>query len=101
MFDTFVTVFPHVLSYGDLVFGGNQPIVFDAPAIRERLARPEVREHFERAGVDILALLEPYLAREPRVIGPDHDRSQLQDINTDLFPKDEYGVPRGSPAARR
>ena len=98
--DTFVTVFPYVLSYGDVVLGSSSPITFDAAAIRERLARPSVREHFEQGGIDILALLEPYLSRGPRVIGPEDDRSNLRDINTDVFPKDEYGVPRPAPTVR-
>ena len=86
--DTFVTVFPHVLSYGDVVLGSNSAIPFHAAAIRERLSSAGAREHFERAGIDILALLEPYLARAPRVIGPGDDRTHLRDINTDMFPKD-------------
>ena len=43
--------------------------------------------------MDIVALLTPYLDRAPRVYGPADDRSHLMDINTDLFPKDEFSVP--------
>ena len=43
--------------------------------------------------MDIVALLTPYLDRAPRVYGPADDRSTLVDINTDLFPKDEFSVP--------
>jgi spermidine synthase len=91
--NTFVTVFPHVLSYGDIVLGSNGPIAFDAAAIRRRLAEPEVQAHYKQAVVDIVALLTPYLDRAPRVYGPGDDRSALVDINTDLFPKDEFSVP--------
>src|SRR6185503_19469748 len=88
--NTFVTVFPHVLSYGDIVVGSNAPIPFDASAIRARLAHPRVQAYYARAVVDIEALLTPYLDKAPRVYGPSDDRSALVDINTDLFPKDEF-----------
>ena len=91
--NTFVSVFPHVLSYGDIVVGSNQPITFDREAIRRRLEDPRVRAYYGRAVVDIVALLTPYLDRAPRVYGPGDDRSHLTDINTDLFPKDEFSVP--------
>jgi spermidine synthase len=91
--DTFVSVFPHVLSYGDIVLGSNQPIAFDAAAIRRRLDDPRARAYYQHAVVDIVPLLEPYLKREPRIYGPSHDRSRLADINTDLFPRDEFSVP--------
>jgi len=91
--NTFLTVFPHVLSYGDIVLGSNEPIAFDAAAIRARLADPDARAYYAGAVVDIDALLTPYLDRAPRVYGPADDRSKLTDINTDLFPKDEFSVP--------
>lgn len=91
--NTFVSVFPHVLSYGDIVIGSNQSIAFDSEAIRRRLEDPRVRAYYGRAVVDIVALLTPYLDRAPRVYGPGDDRSHLTDINTDLFPKDEFSVP--------
>ena len=89
---TFVKIFPHVLSYGSIVLGSNEPITFDPEIIRARVMNPAVLAHYAQAGVDILALLEPYLGAAPIVFGPSHDRSMLQDINTDLFPKDEFAV---------
>ena len=91
--NTFLSVFPHVLSYGDIVLGSNEPIGFDADAIRRRLDDPRARAYYGRAVVDIVPLLAPYLDRAPRVYGPADDRSHLADINTDLFPKDEFSVP--------
>jgi len=92
--DTFVNVFPHVMSYGDILIGSNQVIAFDAGAVRRRLEDPRVRKYYERAAVDIVALMDGYLDRTPRVYGPSDDRSSLDDINTDLFPKDEFSFPR-------
>jgi spermidine synthase len=92
--DTFVKVFPHVLSYGDVLVGSKQPIPFDPALVRRRLSDPAVQDHYRQAGVDIEAVLAPYLDRTPRVFGPDDDRRTIVDINTDLYPKDEFGVPR-------
>jgi spermidine synthase len=92
--DTFASVFPHVLSFGDIALGSEAPIPFDARAIEQRLQDPAVRSHYLRAGIDIDALLAPYLTGPgPRHIDvgpPDH-----HDLNHDLFPRDEFSVPRG------
>ena len=91
--DTFTAVFPHVLSFGDIALGSETPIRFDAKAIEQRLQDPAVRSHYLRAGIDIDALLAPYLAAPgPRHIdaGPAHHH----DLNHDLFPRDEFSVPR-------
>ena len=91
--NTFVTVFPHVLDYGDIVIGSRERIAVDTDVIRARLSDPDVRARYKDSGVDILPLLAPYLDRQPRVYGPADDRSPMFDINTDLFPKDEFGLP--------
>ncbi|HEV8347044.1 MAG TPA: fused MFS/spermidine synthase [Vicinamibacterales bacterium] len=94
--NTFITVFPHVLDYGDIVIGSKEQIAVDAEAIRARLSDPDVRARYKDSGVDILPLLAPYLDRQPRIYGPADDRSPMLDINTDLFPKDEFGLPAQS-----
>jgi spermidine synthase len=96
--NTFVKVFPHVLSYGDIVIGTNEPLAFDLGQIRSRLSAREVQDYYWASGVDILTWLSPYLDRLPHVFGPDHDRSALVDINTDLFPRDEFDLGGGWPA---
>jgi spermidine synthase len=94
---TFVKVFPHVLAFGpDILIGSNDPVVFERDPIMARLASAHVRNYFGRAGVDIERFLAHYLA-DVQVIGADQDRAALQDINTDLFPRDEYNLPRVLP----
>lgn len=88
--NSFLKVFPHVLSFGSIVLGSNEPIVFDRDALRARLADPDVRRHYMAAGIPIGPLLAPYLDSRPGVYGPEFDRSTLADVNTDLFPKDEF-----------
>jgi spermidine synthase len=90
--NTFVKVFPYVLSYGDIVLGSNQRIEFDPDTVRARLGHPNVQAHYRESGIDIHAVLAPYLERSPRVFGPADDRSSIVDINTDLYPKDEFSV---------
>ena len=92
--NTFINVFPYVLDYGDIVIGSREPIVFDAAAIRERLTDRGVGGRYAESGVDILALLAPYLDRRPQFYTPADDRSNQRDVNTDLFPKDEFGLPQ-------
>jgi spermidine synthase/MFS family permease len=87
---TFVSVFPHALKVGDTLMGSDAPIAFDPGAIRSRLAEPFTEGYFRRAEVDIVGLIEDALARPVARWGPELDRSQLVDLNTDLFPRDEY-----------
>ena len=72
------------------MIGSNQPIEFEPSAIHSRLAGAQ--SHYLASGIDILALVAPYLDRSPQVFDPSYDRSVLDDVNTDLFPKDEWGV---------
>ena len=89
--DTFASVFPHVISFGDILVGSRTPIAFDADAIRARVRQPAVLDHFWRAGIDIDALLAPYLQNPRPIAGP---REALADLNEDLFPRDEFTLPR-------
>jgi predicted membrane-bound spermidine synthase len=89
--NTFVKVFPHVLSYGPIVLGSDQRIDLVPEMVRSRVMDPSVVDYYAQAGVDIRTLLAEYIDRVPAVFDPSHDRSILRDINTDLFPKDELG----------
>jgi spermidine synthase len=91
--DTFGTVFPHVLSFGDILVGSESPIPFDVNQVVARLRAPEVQAHYRRAGIDAEALLEPYLRNFAR---PAATPSGLRamDLNEDLFPRDEFSAPR-------
>ncbi|MBY0496553.1 MAG: fused MFS/spermidine synthase [Cyanobacteria bacterium] len=88
--DTFVSVFPHALLFGDILVGSAEPIAFDPNVIRERIGA--VRDYYSEAGIDIMGLVAPYLAAEPRRFGPG-DARRMTDLNTDLFPRDEFSLP--------
>jgi len=90
--NTFLKVFPHVLDFGQIAIGSPDPIEADAQDLRRRLGHLEVRKHYRVAGVPINDLLAPFtkLDFSKHLIGPQTDRSQLTDINTDLHPRDEF-----------
>ena len=91
--DTFLKAFPHVAVFGHTLVGSNEPIPFDPAAVRARLDNPFTAAYYPQGGVDIHAILGPVLEQGPVVYGPDYDRSGLSDVNTDLFPRDEYRAP--------
>lgn len=90
--DAFVKAFPYVLAFGHTLIGSETKIAFDPEVVRARLRHPFTRAYYERAGIDIEALLGPHLDAGAVAFGPEVDRERLVDVNTDLFPKDEYLV---------
>ena len=90
---TFVSVFPHVVSYGSILLGSRDPIVIDPETIRRRLSDPRVRSHYDNSDVDIQAELGFYIDQTPTIFDPSSDRSSIVDINSDLFPRDEFDIP--------
>ncbi len=90
--DTFISVFPHVASLPGILLGSNEPFQIDRSTVIERASAPHVAEHYRRAGIDIVALLDAYLTGPSAHFDPGFDRSGLTDLNTDLFPKDEFDL---------
>lgn len=88
--DTFISVFPHALLFGDIMVGSSDPIAFDPAVIRGRVWA--VRDYYSEAGIDIVGLVGPYLAAGPARFGPG-DARRMTDLNTDLFPRDEFSLP--------
>ena len=87
---TFLRAFPYVLVFGETLIGSNEPISFERSVVQGRLRDPFTTAHYARGAVDHEALLAQAIDRGPTAIGPDLDRTPYVDINTDLFPKDEY-----------
>lgn len=82
--------FPHVVMIDDwILIGSNEPIVIDEDAALARARSPEVQAYFRDAGVDAEALLTTAL-KKITVLGP---ISADADMNSDLFPKDEFEKP--------
>jgi spermidine synthase len=91
--DTFLSVFPHVRSFGNILIGSEMPIEFDAALVRARLRAPAVEAYYRRAGIDLESLLDPYLRTSAIVPLPALGRPKA-DLNEDLFPRDEFSVRR-------
>jgi spermidine synthase len=89
--DTFVRVFPYAVVVPGILIGSNEPIDLDPRVIAARLGDARVRAHYARAGIDALRMMREHLLN-PTVYRPDFDRSALTDVNTDLFPKDEFDL---------
>jgi hypothetical protein len=98
--DTFVSVFPHAILYEQsgvqLLIGSNEPIVWDAAAMGRRLGHEFSRAYYARVGVDAERYMRAFAGATPVVFGAERDRAKPADLNTDLFPRDEFLVPRGS-----
>ena len=95
---TVVDVFPHVLSIDSasahFMIAGDTPIEFSTEAIRRRFGRPEVQAYLERSGLAerTAADIDLFLRSARIVVVRPGDRGPWAtgDVNTDLFPRDEY-----------
>jgi predicted membrane-bound spermidine synthase len=89
---TFASVFPHVVEVADgrVLIGSAGPLPVDVPVWQERLDRPEVRAYLGGTRADrVRAHLE-----RARAGGP-----AMAEVNTDLFPRDEFNAPAAPPPA--
>jgi spermidine synthase len=89
---TFLSVFPYVLRFGDNVdIGSAQPIAFDRAALYARAHDGFVHDYFAAAGIDVEAMVDDYLQPDKATAyGPDAPRVDQVDVDTDLFPRDEF-----------
>ncbi len=88
--NTFQAVFPYIFYVDGLVLiGSNEPIVADWNAIRQRAESPFSRAHYGSAGIDLWVLIAKYRAHTSTLPG---NQPISAEINTDLFPKDEYSI---------
>ncbi|AQG82336.1 spermine synthase [Spirosoma montaniterrae] len=88
--NTFRAVFPHVVYCDKLVLiGSNQPIPLDWSAIMERTKVPFTTQHYARSGIAITTLIANY---QPYIKALTRPALTSTEINTDLFPKDEYSI---------
>lgn len=88
--NTFRAVFPYV-AYGDrlILIGSNQPINLDWAAIDQRAGSAFSKRHYGRSGMDAQALLTGYRPKLKLLSAPS---AVSTEINTDLFPRDEYSL---------
>jgi spermidine synthase len=91
---SFREVFSHVIVVGEIAIGSEQPIEVDSEAISRRLSDPFTTEYYQRVTTDvrplIAGLIEGTFIRQPSMI----EHAGKHDLNSDLFPRDEYLVPQ-------
>jgi hypothetical protein len=87
---SFVSVFPHAILIRPLsvLVGSKSPIPWDREAVLARLDSPAFREWAARAQVDPAEFARMF-ADPPVVWAPGTPRPRGE-VNTDLFPRDEY-----------
>jgi len=88
---TFRSVFPHVVEMHPALIGSDRPVVVDRQAILARYDSVVVQDRLKAAAVDT-AEVRRWFERAPIVaLGASTDEA---DLNTDLFPRDEYYLNR-------
>ena len=85
---TFRSVFPYGVDMGMYMMGSLQPIVYDPQAILTRLEDPHVTRYLQAADINIQELRDAVPTTWS--VWGEEDRPSDEDINTDLFPRDEY-----------
>jgi spermidine synthase len=89
---TLLEVFPYVLRLGAVHIGSDTPVPFDRALLDERLRDGYFASYFADVGMDVLDLLTPFLD-EAELLGPEAPRIAVDDLNTDMFPRDEFTLP--------
>ncbi|MFL5728728.1 MAG: spermine synthase [Cytophagaceae bacterium] len=87
--NTFMQVFPYCYQIWPGILGSNEPIEIDSLKIMERLKSPFTEKYLNNAGIDLKPVLKDYFHSAEKI----NASTLKQDVNTDLFPKDEYFVP--------
>jgi hypothetical protein len=82
---TFIKVFEHSILCGSILIGSNEPIRLDTAAIIRNSQNQFSRMHFNKISVDIAGEITSAL----RTISSPRVNVQTE-LNTDLFPRDEY-----------
>lgn len=90
---SFLAVFPHAILVDGIAIGSQQPVQTEAAEILARITDPFTTEYYGRVGGDLRPLLASLLAGQFKRYSPETERPAARDLNSDLFPKDEYMIP--------
>jgi hypothetical protein len=61
--------------------------------VLRRLSDPFTSEYYRRIGTDVQPLVASLATGNFSRFSPDIERLPTRDLNSDLFPRDEYNVP--------
>lgn len=84
-----LSVFPYVLQLNDVVIGSDRPTQYSDDLLANRLQSVDVGRYLDAANWKPDLILHRLTGNPARMWGP-HDPRVDSDVNTDLFPKDEY-----------
>lgn len=90
---SFLEVFPYAILVEGIAIGSQQPFALDREAALRRLADPFTTEYYGRLGLDLRPLVGDLLAGKFSRYSPGTPWPVKRDLNSDLFPRDEYMVP--------
>jgi predicted membrane-bound spermidine synthase len=90
---SFLEVFPHAIVVDGIAIGSEQPIAAEPDGILRRLTDPFTTEYYRRVGSDWRSLMANLTAGRFIRYSPETERPAKRDLNSDLFPRDEYMVP--------
>jgi len=87
---TFRQVFPYTVYTDELVLiGSTTPITLNWDTIYQRAAHPFTHRYHQQAHIDLKGMLTRY---QPHTTTESNRENPTADINTDLFPRDEFNV---------
>jgi len=89
--NTFRAVFPHVVQIGRRMIGSTEPIMFDREALRRRMQSSEIKNYIAATGHTADEVAEELFGDTPSAAA---DQVPANDLDTDLFPKDEFYLNR-------
>jgi spermidine synthase len=90
--NSFLAVFPHVVQLGDWMIGSAEPIHFNVEEVLRRLQEPSIRAYVEAAGESVSEIAKLLRSKPVKLWSPGDARST--DVDSDLFPKDEFYLNR-------
>jgi spermidine synthase len=90
---SFLAVFPHAILVDGIAIGSQQPVEAEPAEILARMTDSFTSEYYRRIQGDLRPLLANLLAGQFKRYSPEGERPALRDLNSDLFPKDEYMIP--------
>jgi spermidine synthase len=91
--ETFRQVFPYVTMVHPALLGSDRPIDYDVNNLLARFDSSAVQSHFAAAQIDIAELRRWFVEKRPQVLNSGRTVPG-KEINTDLFPRDEYYLNR-------
>jgi spermidine synthase len=90
---SFLAVFPYVLQLNRVLIGSSRPIAYSRDVLEAQLKSRETQKFLSAANWDPDLILKWLTEKPERTWGPGDKRTD-GDVNTDLFPKDEYFLNR-------